>query len=196
MGVLALADPLRPSSSVVLAKLHAQGLYLVMLTGDQERTAQEVARSLPLDEIHAGLAPQEKLSHLRRLQREGRRVAMLGDGVNDAPALAAADVGIAMGAGSDVAIESAGVTLVGGDLQSLLRAQTLSRLVLRNIRQNLFLAFIYNGIGIPLAAGLLVPWTGWTLGPGFAAAAMSLSSVSVISNALRLARVSLPKDVG
>ncbi|MFO0821110.1 MAG: heavy metal translocating P-type ATPase [Pirellulales bacterium] len=196
MGVLALADPLRPSSSVVLAKLHAQGLYLVLLTGDQERTAREVARSLPLDEIHAGLAPQEKLAHLRRLQREGRRVAMLGDGVNDAPALAAADVGIAMGAGSDVAIESAGVTLVGGDLQSLLRAQTLSRLVLRNIRQNLFLAFIYNGIGIPLAAGLLVPWTGWTLGPGFAAAAMSLSSVSVISNALRLARVSLPKDVG
>lgn len=191
MGVLALADPLRPSSSVVLAKLHAQGLYLVMLTGDQERTAQEVARSLPLDEIHAGLAPQEKLSHLRRLQREGRRVAMLGDGVNDAPALAAADVGIAMGAGSDVAIESAGVTLVGGDLQSLLRAQTLSRLVLRNIRQNLFLAFIYNGIGIPLAAGLLVPWTGWTLGPGFAAAAMSLSSVSVISNALRLARIDM-----
>ncbi|MFO0902083.1 MAG: heavy metal translocating P-type ATPase [Pirellulales bacterium] len=185
-GLLSVADPLKPSAAATLEALHREGLYLIMLTGDNERTAREVARQLPLDELHASLQPRDKLAQLRRLKQEGRKVAMLGDGVNDAPALALADVGIAMGTGSDVALESAGVTLMSGELSGVLRARVLSKRVMNNIRQNLFLAFAYNLLGIPIAAGILTPWLGLSLNPMLAAAAMSLSSASVISNALRL----------
>ena len=185
-GLLSVADRLKPSAAAAVDALHREGLYLVMLTGDNERTAREVARHLPLDELQADLQPRDKLAQLRRLKQEGRKVAMLGDGVNDAPALALADVGIAMGTGSDAALESAGVTLMSGELTGVLRARVLSRRVMANIRQNLFLAFAYNMLGIPIAAGVLTPWLGLSLSPMLAAAAMSLSSVSVISNALRL----------
>lgn len=185
-ALLAVSDPLKPTTPAAVAALHQLGLRLVMLTGDNERTARHVARELGIDEVHAGLLPEDKIEHVRRLREQGRRVAMLGDGVNDAPALAAADVGVAMGAGSDVAIESAGVTLVHGDLSAFVRARQLSVQVMRNIRQNLFFAIVYNALGIPIAAGVLVPLWGLSLNPMMAAAAMSFSSVTVIGNALRL----------
>jgi Cu+-exporting ATPase len=190
-GVIGISDPLRPSSHAAVRALYEEGMRVVMLTGDSESTAQAVARQLGIDETIAEVLPEEKADRVRRLQSEGRRVAMAGDGINDAPALATADVGIAMGTGTDVAIESADVTLMGGDPEGIVRAIRLSRETMRNIRQNLFFAFAYNGIGVPVAAGVLFPWFGILLSPMIAAAAMSFSSVSVISNALRLNRVRL-----
>jgi P-type Cu+ transporter len=186
-AVLAVGDPLKEGTSAALKALKEEGLRLVMLTGDNRTTAEAVARGLPFDEIIAGVQPAEKAAAIARLQDSGRRrVAMAGDGINDAPALARADVGIAMGTGTDIAIESAQVTLVKGDLRGIVRALELSRATVRNIRQNLVFAFAYNALGIPLAAGVLYPLTGWLLSPLIAAVAMSFSSVSVISNALRL----------
>jgi len=190
-GLIAVADPVKASTPPTLEALRAAGLRIVMLTGDHRATAMAVARRLGIDEVEAEVLPQDKGAAVRKLRQQGRVVAMAGDGVNDAPALAEADVGIAMGTGTDVAIASAGVTLVKGDLSGLLRARRLSRATMGNIRQNLFLAFIYNALGVPLAAGLLYPFTGTLLSPIVAAAAMSLSSVSVIANALRLSRVRL-----
>jgi len=185
-GLLGVADPLKESTPEALRALHAEGLQVVMLTGDARATAEAVARRLGLEEVRAEVLPAQKAEEVKRLREKGRVVAMAGDGVNDAPALAAADVGVAMGTGTDVAIESADVTLVKGDLRGLVRARRLSRATMRNIRQNLFFAFFYNALGVPIAAGLLYPWTGWLLSPMLASAAMSLSSVSVIGNALRL----------
>ncbi len=188
-GVLAIADPVKPSTPEALASLAMDGVRVVMLTGDNKTTAQAVARRLGIAEVQAEVLPEQKSAVIDKLRREGRVVAMAGDGVNDAPALAAAEVGIAMGTGSDVAIESAGVTLIKGDLTGIARARHLSAATMRNIRQNLFFAFIYNAGGIPIAAGVLYPWFGILLSPIIAAAAMALSSVSVIGNALRLRRV-------
>jgi Cu+-exporting ATPase len=185
-GLIAVADPIRESAPEAVRQLHAMGLRLVMATGDNRDTAAAVAKTLELDDVEADVSPAGKNELVKRLQAEGRIVAMAGDGVNDAPALARAHVGIAMGSGTDVAMESAGITLVRGDLRGLVRAVTLSRATLRNIRQNLFLAFVYNALGVPIAAGLLYPLWGIQPGPIIAAAAMSLSSVSVIANALRL----------
>ncbi|MFG0253471.1 MAG: heavy metal translocating P-type ATPase [Rhodopirellula sp. JB053] len=185
-GIQAIADPIKESTPAALATLHDLGLRVVMLTGDAQATAQSVAEELGIDEFHAGVSPDEKLEFIRELKNQGKVVAMAGDGINDAPALAEANVGIAMGTGTGVAIESAGITLVGGDLRGIAAATNLSRKTMRNIRQNLFFAFVYNAIGIPLAAGLLYPVFGLLLSPMVAAAAMSLSSVSVIGNALRL----------
>ncbi len=190
-GLLAVADPLKATSAEAVRELRAEGLRLVMLTGDGRTTAQAVAQRLGIDEVVAEALPERKADVVRELARAGRSVAMAGDGVNDAPALALAAVGIAMGTGTDVAIEAAGVTLVKGDLRAIVRARRLSRATLRNIRQNLFFAFVYNALGIPIAAGLLYPLFGWLLSPMLAAAAMSLSSVSVIANALRLRRIEL-----
>jgi Cu+-exporting ATPase len=190
-GLIALADPIKPGAPAALEALRALGLRLVMLTGDSEATAQAVAGRLGIAEIHAGVLPAGKAAVIERLRAEGAVVAMAGDGINDAPALAAAEVGIAMGGGADVAIESAAITLPGGDLAGLVRARRLSQAVLANIMQNLVFAFAYNALGVPIAAGLLYPWTGWLLSPMIAAAAMSLSSVSVIANALRLRRLRL-----
>jgi P-type Cu+ transporter len=190
-GVLAIADPIKPSAKAALAALRAEGLRIVMLTGDNVTTARAVASRLDLDEIEAGVLPERKSDVVQRLRNEGRRVAMVGDGVNDAPALAAADVGVAMGSGTDVAIESAGVTLLTGDLAGLVRARRLSVATMRNIRQNLGFAFLYNAAGVPIAAGVLYPVFGILLSPMVGAAAMALSSVSVIGNALRLARTRL-----
>jgi P-type Cu+ transporter len=190
-GVIAIADPIKPSASEALAALRADGLRTVMLTGDNVTTARAVAKRLGIDEVEAGVLPERKSEVVQRLRGEGRNVAMVGDGVNDAPALAAADVGIAMGGGTDVAIESAGVTLLTGDLRGLVRARRLSVATMRNIRQNLIFAFIYNAAGVPIAAGVLYPVFGILLSPIIAAAAMALSSVSVVGNALRLARVKL-----
>jgi len=187
-GLIAVADPVKASTPPTLEALKAAGLRIVMLTGDHRATALAVARRLGIDDVEAEVLPQDKGAAVRKLRQQGRVVAMAGDGVNDAPALAEADVGIAMGTGTDVAIASAGVTLVKGDLSGLLRARRLSRATMRNIRQNLFLAFVYNALGVPLAAGVLYPFTGTLLSPIVAAAAMSLSSVSVITNALRLSR--------
>jgi Cu+-exporting ATPase len=190
-GVIAIADPIKPSAPAALAALRGDGLRIVMLTGDNLTTARAVARTLGIDAIEAGVLPERKSEVVQRLAGAGRRVAMVGDGVNDAPALAAADVGIAMGSGTDVAIESAGVTLLTGDLAGLVRARRLSAATMRNIRQNLAFAFLYNAAGVPIAAGVLYPVFGILLSPMLGAAAMALSSVSVIGNALRLARARL-----
>ena len=190
-GVLAIADPIKPTTLEAVRALRAEGVRVVMLTGDNRATAVAIAARLGITEVEAEVMPGDKAAVVERLKREGRIVAMAGDGVNDAPALAAADVGVAMGAGADVAIESAGVTLLRGDLQGLVRARKLSRAVMRNIRQNLTFAFIYNAAGVPIAAGLLYPAFGLLLSPAIAAAAMALSSVSVIGNALRLRAVKL-----
>jgi Cu+-exporting ATPase len=190
-GVIAIADPIKSSAQAALAALRKDGLRVVMLTGDNLTTARAVAKTLSIDEIEAGVLPERKSDVVQRLRAQGRRVAMAGDGVNDAPALAAADVGIAMGGGTDVAIESAAVTLLTGDLMGLVRARRLSKATMRNIRQNLMFAFLYNAAGVPIAAGALYPLFGILLSPMVGAAAMALSSVSVIANALRLARVRL-----
>jgi Cu+-exporting ATPase len=188
-GMAAVADPIKDSTTEAIAALKRTGVRIVMLTGDSRSTAEAVARKLGIDEALAEVLPEDKASHVKRLQAEGRKVAMAGDGINDAPALAQADVGIAMGTGTDVAMESAGVTLVKGDLRGIARAAVLSRATMRNIRQNLTFAFGYNALGIPVAAGVLYPAFGLLLSPVFAGAAMALSSVSVVTNALRLNRV-------
>lgn len=185
-GVIAVADAIKASTPEAITTLKAAGLRILMLTGDNERTARAVAEELGIDEVIADVLPQHKASVVQRLRREGRRVAMAGDGVNDAPALSSADVGIAMGTGTDVAMQSAGVTLLKGDLRGIARSVALSRATMRNIRQNLFLAFVYNALGVPIAAGVLYPFFGLLLSPMLASAAMSLSSVSVVANALRL----------
>jgi Cu+-exporting ATPase len=190
-GLVAVADPVKKTTAEALTALHAAGLRIVMATGDNERTARTVAAKLGIDEIRADVLPQDKARIIAELQANGRKVAMAGDGVNDAPALAQADVGIAMGTGADVAIESAGLTLVKGDLTGIVRARRLARATMRNIKQNLFFALVYNAAGVPVAAGVLFPWFGILISPMFAAAAMSLSSVSVVSNALRLRTVNL-----
>jgi Cu+-exporting ATPase len=192
-GLIAVTDPVKPSTPAALAALRAEGIRVVMLSGDARATAARVAATLGIAEVLAEVLPDEKANVVRRLTREGRTVAMAGDGVNDAPALAAAAVGVAMGTGADVAIESAGVTLVQGDLVGIVRARRLARHTMRNIRQNLVFAFGYNALGIPIAAGALYPFTGLLLNPMVASAAMSLSSVSVIANALRLRRVDLSR---
>jgi len=190
-GALAVADPIKPTTPEAVSALHGEGLRLVVLTGDNRTTAEAVARRLGLDDVVAELLPEQKEDAVRRLQEEGRFVAMAGDGINDAPALARANVGIAMGTGTDVAMESAAVTLVKGDLRGIVRARRLSRATMRTIRQNLFFAFLYNALGVPIAAGVLYPFFGILLGPMIAAAAMSFSSVSVIANSLRLRRSAL-----
>ena len=190
-GAIAIADPIKAQAADVLATLRREGLRIVMLTGDNRTTAEAVARRLGIDDVEAEVLPQDKAAVIDRLKAQGRSVAMAGDGVNDAPALAAADVGVAMGTGTDVAIESAGVTLLNGDLAGIVKARRLSRAVMRNIRQNLFFAFVYNAAGVPIAAGVLYPVFGILLSPVIAAAAMSVSSVSVIANALRLRAVRL-----
>jgi Cu+-exporting ATPase len=187
-GILAIADPVKQSTPEALKALKAEGIRIVMLTGDNQTTAEAVARELGIDEVHAEVLPEDKQKIVEKLRAEGRVVAMAGDGVNDAPALAAADVGIAMGTGTDVAIESAGITLLKGDLVGIVRARRLSHATMKNIRQNLFFAFIYNSLGVPVAAGVLYPVFGILLSPIIAAAAMALSSVSVVGNALRLRR--------
>jgi Cu+-exporting ATPase len=190
-GVIGIADPVKTTTPQAVQALKAEGVRLVMMTGDNRTTALAVAGRLGIDEVEAEVLPEDKAKVVQKLRAEGRAVAMAGDGVNDAPALAAAEVGIAMGAGADVAIESAGVTLLKGDLQGIVRARRLSRAVMRNIRQNLIFAFAYNVAGVPIAAGVLYPAFGWLLSPGIAAAAMAASSVSVITNALRLRAVRL-----
>jgi Cu+-exporting ATPase len=190
-GLVGVADPIKVTTPGALRALHEEGLRIVMLTGDSRTTAEAVAKKVGIDEIHADVLPEQKNEVIKRLQAEGRTVAMAGDGINDAPALAQADIGIAMGTGADVAMESAGITLVKGDLTGLVRARRLSEATVRNIKQNLFFAFVYNALGVPLAAGVLYPFTGLLLSPIIAAAAMSLSSVSVIGNALRLRAVRL-----
>jgi Cu+-exporting ATPase len=185
-GVLAIADPIKETTPAALAALRADGVHIVMLTGDNRTTALAVARKLGIEAVEADVLPDRKSAVVARLKQEGRVVAMAGDGVNDAPALAAADAGIAMGSGTDVAMESAGVTLLRGDLRGIVRARLLSRATMRNIRQNLFFAFVYNALGVPVAAGVLYPVFGILLSPMIAAAAMALSSVSVVGNALRL----------
>ncbi|HEV7396749.1 MAG TPA: heavy metal translocating P-type ATPase, partial [Pyrinomonadaceae bacterium] len=190
-GLLGVADPIKTGTAEAIAQLHAEGLSIVMLTGDNQTTAKVVANKLGIDEVVAEMLPLQKVEAVQRLQAQGKIVAMAGDGINDAPALAQADVGIAMGTGTDVAMKSAAVTLVRGDLRGIARARMLSRLTMRNIKQNLFFAFLYNSLGVPLAAGVLYPVFGLLLSPMIAAAAMSFSSVSVIGNALRLRRVKL-----
>jgi len=185
-GLIGVADPIKDSTPEAIADLHKEGLTVVMLTGDSRTTAQAVAGKLDIDQVEAEVLPDQKAEIVKKLQAEGRVVAMAGDGINDAPALAQAHVGIAMGTGTDVAMESAGVTLIKGDLRGIVRARRLSRAVMRNIRQNLFFAFIYNSLGVPVAAGVLYPVFGLLLSPILAAAAMSFSSVSVIANSLRL----------
>jgi Cu+-exporting ATPase len=190
-GILAVADPIKSTTLEAVRELHELGLKLVMLTGDNRRTAAVVAKELDLDGVEAEIEPAGKVAHIKKLRAEGIHVAMAGDGINDAPALSEAEVGIAMGAGTDVAMQSAGITLVRGDLRDIAKAIRLSRATMRNIRQNLFFAFLYNALGIPLAAGILYPFAGWLLSPIIAGAAMSLSSVSVIGNALRLRNIKL-----
>jgi Cu+-exporting ATPase len=191
-GLLGVADPIKKSTPEAIEKLHQEGLRIVMVTGDNETTARAVAEKLDIDEVEAGVLPERKVKVVERLQEEeGLKVAMAGDGINDAPALARAHVGIAMGSGTDVAMESAGITLVKGDLRGIVRARELSAATLRNIKQNLFFAFVYNALGVPIAAGILYPFFGILLSPMIAAAAMSLSSVSVVGNALRLRKINV-----
>ncbi|MHB8121307.1 MAG: heavy metal translocating P-type ATPase [Desulfuromonadaceae bacterium] len=190
-GLIGVADPIKESTAEAIRDLHAEGIMVVMITGDNQITANAVAGKLEIDQVHAGILPEQKAELIKKLQAEGHIVAMAGDGINDAPALAQAHVGIAMGTGTDVAIESAGITLVKGDLRGIVRARRLSRATMRNIRQNLFFAFFYNTAGVPIAAGVLFPFFGILLSPMIAAAAMSFSSVSVITNSLRLKRVEL-----
>jgi len=190
-GLLGVADPVKESTPEAVRQLHEDGIELVMLTGDSRTTAEAVARRLGIDRVEAEVLPDQKADVVKRFQKEGRVVAMAGDGINDAPALAQAAVGIAMGTGTDVAMESAGVTLVKGDLRGIVRARRLSRATMRNIKQNLFFAFVYNSLGVPIAAGVLYPFFGILLSPIIAATAMSFSSVSVIGNALRLRRLRL-----
>jgi Cu+-exporting ATPase len=191
VGFIAITDPIKESTAEAIHNLHAQGIKVVMLTGDSRTTAEIVAKKLGIDEVHAEVLPEQKAEIIKKLQAGGHIVAMAGDGINDAPALALAHVGIAMGTGTDVAMESAGVTLVKGDLRGIVRARVLSRATMLNIRQNLFFAFFYNSVGIPIAAGLLYPFFGILLSPMIAAAAMSFSSVSVITNSLRLRGIKL-----
>ncbi|RWF98146.1 MAG: copper-translocating P-type ATPase, partial [Mesorhizobium sp.] len=190
-GLVAVADPVKATTAEAIKALHDKGLRIIMATGDNERTAKAIAGRLGIDEVRAGLLPDQKAALVDELRARGAGIAMAGDGVNDAPALAGADVGIAMGTGADVAVESAGITLVKGDLNGIVRARTLAQATIRNIRQNLFFAFLYNVLGVPVAAGVLYPLTGMLLSPMIAAAAMSLSSVSVIGNALRLRTLKL-----
>jgi len=190
-GLIVVSDPIKDSAVEAIADLRREGVRVVMLTGDNRRTAEAVARKVGIDEVHADVLPEQKKAIVEQLRREGRRVGMAGDGINDAPALAAADVGIAMGTGTDVAMESAAVTLVRGDLAGIVRARRLSRATMRNIRQNLFFSFVFNAAGIPLAAGVLYPSLGLLLSPMVAGAAMAFSSVAVIGNALRLRTVRL-----
>jgi Cu+-exporting ATPase len=187
-GILGVADPIKESTPEAIRQLHELGLRIIMVTGDSATTAEAVAGKLGIDDVVAEVLPSRKAEIIKRFQNEGRKVAMAGDGINDAPALAQADVGIAMGTGTDVAMESASVTLVRGDLRGIVRAIRLSRLTMKNIKQNLFFAFVYNVLGVPIAAGVLYPFFGVLLSPMIAAAAMSFSSVSVIANALRLNR--------
>jgi Cu+-exporting ATPase len=191
VGLIGVADPIKESAPEAIRQLHAEGLTIVMLSGDSKITAGAVARKLGIDRVIAEVLPGQKAELIKQLQKEGHIVAMAGDGINDAPALAQAQVGIAMGTGTDVAMESAGITLIKGDLGGIVRARHLSRATLRNIRQNLFFAFVYNVLGVPIAAGVLYPFFGLLLSPMIAAAAMSFSSVSVISNAMRLNRVAI-----
>ena len=190
-SVTGVADPIKGSAAEALAQLRQAGLTIVMLTGDSRRTAEAVAAKLGITHVEAEVLPERKNEVVRDLRAKGGKVAMAGDGVNDAPALASADVGIAMGTGTDVAMQSSGVTLVKGDLRGIVRAQRLSRATMRNIRQNLFFAFVYNALGVPIAAGVLYRWTGLLLSPIIASAAMTFGSVSVIANALRLRQVQL-----
>ncbi len=190
-GLLAVADPIKSTTAEAIEKLHREGIRVVMITGDSKTTAEAVGKKLGIDEVIAEVLPDQKAAMVKRLQGEGRIVAMAGDGINDAPALAQAHVGVAMGTGTDVAMQSAGVTLVKGDLRGIVRARRLSRATMRNIKQNLFFAFVYNALGVPIAAGVLYPVSGLLLSPIIAAAAMSFSSVSVIGNALRLKRMPL-----
>jgi P-type Cu+ transporter len=190
-GVIGVADKIKPGAREAIEALHMQGIRVVMLTGDNGMTAQAVAIAVGIDQVESEVLPDEKASVVKRFQQQLERVAMAGDGINDAPALAQADVGIAMGTGTDIAIESADVTLVKGDLRGILRARRLSRATMKNIRQNLFFAFVYNVLGVPIAAGALFPFAGVLLSPMIASAAMTFSSVSVIGNALRLRRIDL-----
>ena len=190
-GLISVVDPVKATTVDAIRALHDEGLRIVMLTGDSRITAEAVARAAGIDRVESEVLPEAKVAVVKRLQAEGHRVAMAGDGINDAPALAQADVGIAMGTGTDIAIESAGITLVRGDLRGLVRARRLSRATMRNIRQNLFFAFVYNVLGVPVAAGVLYPVFGLLLSPMIASAAMTFSSVSVIANALRLRRQAL-----
>ena len=194
VGLLAVSDPIKATAADALASLRAAGLRVVMATGDGLTTARAVGQRLGIDEVHGEVKPADKLKLVEKLQAEGRRVAMAGDGINDAPALARADVGIAMGTGTDVAMNSAQVTLVKGDLRGIATARALSVATVANMKQNLAFAFVYNALGVPLAAGVLFPFTGWLLSPMIAALAMSLSSASVITNALRLRRAALRQD--
>jgi Cu+-exporting ATPase len=190
-GLIGVADPIKPSTPEAVRLLHEEKVQITMLTGDSGSTALAVAKPLGIDQVEAEVLPEQKAETVKRLQAAGETVAMAGDGVNDAPALAQADIGIAMGTGTDVAMESAGVTLVQGDLRGVARARRLSRATMRNIRQNLFFAFVYNVLGIPIAAGILYPFFGILLSPMIASAAMTFSSVSVIANALRLRKAEL-----
>jgi Cu+-exporting ATPase len=190
-GLLVVADPIKKSAADAVAELRRAAVHVVMMTGDNRRTAEAVARRVGIDEVMADVLPDQKQAKVAELRSAGRRVAMAGDGINDAPALAAADVGLAMGTGTDVAMESAHVTLVKGDLVGIVRARHLSRATMRNIRQNLFFSFIFNAAGVPIAAGVLYPWFGILLSPIIAGAAMAFSSVAVIGNSLRLNRVRL-----